>query len=268
MALRLKKFDMRKLRHDSVVVLLGKRNTGKSFLTRDILYHHRDIPIGTIISPTEMANKFYSSLVPKFFIHDEYSPGLVDRVVRRQRQVVEKEEDDKTIDPRAFLVFDDCLYDDSWKRDKNIRMLFMNGRHWKMLFLITMQFPLGIPPVLRSNVDFVFILRETITSNRKRIHDHWAGMFPSYNFFSDVMDQCTENFECLVIDNTVKSNKIQDQVYWYKAAAHEDFRLGAPILWRMSARYPQNAKKKKAEAEDPTAFMAKKKLGFRVQKLT
>ena len=40
MSLRLKKFDMKRLKYDSVVVLLGKRNTGKSFLTKDILYNH------------------------------------------------------------------------------------------------------------------------------------------------------------------------------------------------------------------------------------
>ena len=52
----------------------------------------------------------------------------------------------KTIDPRAFLI-DDCLYDQSWIRDTNIRSLFMNGRHYKILFIITMQYALGIPPI-------------------------------------------------------------------------------------------------------------------------
>ena len=30
------------------------------------------------------------------------------------------------------------------------------------------------------------------------------------------MDQCTENYECLVINNNAKSNKLTDQVFWYK----------------------------------------------------
>jgi hypothetical protein len=261
MSLKLRKFDMRRLRFDSVVVMLGKRNTGKSFLTKDILYNHRDIPLGTIVSPTESANEFFGELVPPFFIHDEYTPALIDRVVARQKKCVKLWKRDKRVDPRAFLVFDDCLYDNSWRNDKNVRLLFMNGRHWKMLFLITMQFPLGIPPNLRSNVDFVFILRENINSNRKRIYEHYAGIFPSFNEFCDVMDQCTSNYECLVIDNTTKSNKLEDQVFWYKADNHPRFRLGASVYWNIGKRYAARTRKK--EDDD----VHKRKLNLKVQKL-
>ena len=42
-------------------------------------------------------------------------------------------------------------------------------------------------------------------------------MFPTFESFAQVMDQCTENYECLVINNNAKSNKLQDQIFWYKA---------------------------------------------------
>ena len=42
MEIQLKKFDMRQITHDKTVVLIGKRDTGKSFLTKDILYHHQN----------------------------------------------------------------------------------------------------------------------------------------------------------------------------------------------------------------------------------
>ena len=59
-------------------------------------------------------------------------------------------------------------------------------------------------------------------------------MFPTFEAFSQVMDQCTENFECLVINNNVKSNKLQDQVFWYKADGHSDFKLGSKEFWELS----------------------------------
>ena len=37
------------------------------------------------------------------------------------------------------------------------------------MLIITMQYPLGIPPTLRTNIDYVFILREPYILNRKRI---------------------------------------------------------------------------------------------------
>ena len=107
----------------------------------------------------------------------------------------------------------------------------MNGRHYNMMFIITMQYALGIPPNLRTNVDYVFILRENYVSNRKRLYEHYCGMFPTFEMFCQVMDQCTENYECLVINNNAKSNKLEDQVFWYKAAPHNDFHIGSAKFW-------------------------------------
>ena len=99
------------------------------------------------------------------------------------------------------------------------------------MFIVTMQYALGIPPNLRTNIDYVFILRENIISNRKRIYESYAGMFPTFDFFCQVMDQCTEDYECLVIFNNAKSNALEDQVFWYKAEPHNDFRIGADAFW-------------------------------------
>jgi hypothetical protein len=246
MTLQLKKFDMKSITFKPnentgpVIILIGRRDTGKSFLVRDLLFYHQDIPIGTVISGTEAGNGFYSQHVPKLFIHDEYSSVIIENILKRQKAVlkqVKKEIESykrSNIDPRAFVILDDCLYDDRWTRDKMMRLLFMNGRHWKIMLVITMQYPLGIPPTLRTNVDYVFILREPYIANRKRIYENYAGMFPTLESFCQVMDQCTENYECLVINNNVKSNKLQDQIFWYKAENHKDFKLGSREFWELS----------------------------------
>jgi hypothetical protein len=140
MTLELKKFNMRDItfRPDEnkgpVVVLIGRRDTGKTYLVRDLLFYHQDIPIGTVISGTEAGNGFYKEHVPKLFIHDEYNSVLIENILRRQKTVlkqVKKEVETykrSTIDPRAFVIMDDCLYDQSWTRDKMMRLLFMNGK--------------------------------------------------------------------------------------------------------------------------------------------
>lgn len=250
MTLELKKFDMKSIKFKSddkvgsttgpVIVLIGRRDTGKSFLVRDLLFYHQDIPIGTVISGTEAGNGFYSKHVPKLFIHDEYNSAIIENILKRQRTVmkqIKKEVETykkSSIDPRTFVILDDCLFDASWTKDKLMRMLFMNGRHWKIMLIITMQYPLGIPPNLRTNIDYVFILREPYITNRKRIWENYAGMFPTFESFSQVMDQCTENFECLVINNNAKTNKLNDQIFWYKAQNHNDFRLGSKEFWEIS----------------------------------
>lgn len=246
MTLELKKFNMsvisfkKEENKGPVIVLIGRRDTGKSFLVRDLLFHHVDIPIGTVISGTEAGNGFYSEHVPKLFIHDEYKTSIIENILKRQKVIIKQVNKQieiykkSKIDARAFVILDDCLYDNSWSRDKMMRLLFMNGRHWKVMLIITMQYPLGIPPTLRTNIDYVFILREPYIANRKRIYENYAGMFPTFESFCQVMDQCTENFECLVIDNNVKSNKLQEQIFWYKAQQRKDFKLCSKEFWEMS----------------------------------
>ena len=246
MNLELAKFDMKAIsfRPDEnkgpVIVLIGHRDTGKSFLVQDLMFHHQDIPIGTVISGTEAGNGFFAAHVPKLFIHDAYNTAIIENILKRQKAVlkqVKKEQDmykKSSIDPRTFVVLDDCLYDNKWTKDVMMRLLFMNGRHWKIMLVITMQYPLGIPPNLRTNIDYVFILREPYIANRKRIYDNYAGMFPTFESFCQVMDQCTENYECLVINNNAKSNKLQDQIFWYKAQQHGPFKLGSKEFWEIS----------------------------------
>jgi hypothetical protein len=267
MTLELKKFDMKSISFKPtepagpVIILIGRRSTGKSYLVRDLLYHHQDIPIGTVISGTEEGNGFFGKLVPKLFIHNEYNTAIIENVLKRQRTVLKEIKKEietykrSTIDARTFVILDDCLYDNTWTRDKMMRLLFMNGRHWKVMLIITMQYPLGVPPALRTNIDYVFILRENYIANRRRIYENYAGMFPTFEAFCQVMDQCTENFECLVINNNSKSNKLHDQVFWYKADSHGDFKLGAKEFWELSKdlkedeeeQYdPNNAKKRGA----------------------
>ena len=267
MTLELRKFNMREITFKAtenkgpVIVLIGRRDTGKSYLVRDLLYYHQDIPIGTVISGTEAGNGFYSAHVPKLFIHEEYNTGIIENILKRQKTVIKqiKKEMESykrtTIDPRAFVILDDCLYDATWTKDKMMRLLFMNGRHWKVMLVITMQYPLGIPPNLRTNIDYVFILREPYIANRKRIYENYAGMFPTFESFCQVMDQCTENYECLVINNNCKSNKLHEQIFWYKAEPHGEFRLGSKEFWELSKGlnsddeddvYDPNASRKKS----------------------
>jgi hypothetical protein len=268
----IKRFDMKRIPQDAVVIFIGRRRTGKSTLVRDLLFHHQDMPLGTVISGTEESNSFYGKMIPPIFIHGEFNPIILDNFVKRQKMIMGKIQNDlkmqvrSKLDPRSFMILDDCMYDDSWTHDKNIRYLFMNGRWLKAFFIITMQYPLGIQPALRTNVDFVFILREPYANNRKRIFDNYASAFPSFEFFCQIMDQCTQNYECIVIDNTSQSAKLDDCVFWYKADVHGDFRIGAAQFWQHSANYYRDKDEEDINLYDPSAARRLKGPSINVRK--
>jgi len=270
MKLELRKFDPAKIKSDSVVVFIGKRNTGKSYCMKDIMSYNRDIPVGVVVSPTERANGYFEKFIPKMLIYDDLDEKIVSKFLSRQINITKdrKKELEKhgssTIDPRAFLILDDCMYNKAVTKDKNIRCIFMNGRHYKIFLLITMQHGLGLPPDLRSNIDYVFIFRNNIVKEREKIYNHYAGMFPTFDVFNQVMNQCTENFECLVIDNKIQSNNINDNVYWYKAQ-DSNYKMCSQNLWDMQAIQDQrdlmginDNEEEDTEDFDPGVFMKKK----------
>ncbi len=237
---------------------------------KDILSYNRDIPVGVVVSPTERANGYFEKFIPKMLIYDELEEKIVSKFLSRQINITKdrKKELEKhgssTIDPRAFFILDDCMYNKAVTKDKNIRCIFMNGRHYKIFLLITMQHGLGLPPDLRSNIDYVFIFRNNIVKEREKIYNHYAGMFPTFDVFNQVMNQCTENFECLVIDNKIQSNNINDNVYWYKAQ-DSNYKLCSKNLWEMQALQDQrdlmgiaDEEEEDTEDFDPGVFMKKK----------
>jgi hypothetical protein len=215
-------------------------NSGKSYLVRDIFYHHKEIPIGLIFSGTEEANPFFGDFIPDSFIHSEYDPDLIETMLIKQSQKVKKarnnghaETDGLTPGNRAFVVLDDMLHDAAaWKKEKTIQSIFFNGRHYNLFFILTMQYPLGIPPALRSNIDYVFVFNEPSIKNRKKIYDDYAGMCPSFDHFCNILDSCTQNHECLVIKTSGNSSDLRDQIFWYKASKHDNFRVGHPKIWK------------------------------------
>ena len=226
-SLQLRKFDPSKIADDKVCVFIGKRGTGKSTLVTDIMYHKRHIPVGIVMSGTEDGNHYYKQFVPDLFIYGDYNRDAIEKVLERQRRLV-----GAGGKSGAFLLMDDCMYDKAFMKDVCIRQCFMNGRHWKIFFALTMQYCMDLSPDLRANVDYVFVMRENVIQNRERLYKSFFGVFPTFDMFCQVMNACTENYECLVLDNTSKSNRIEDCVYYYKAPIRKGFRIGSEAMWQ------------------------------------
>ena len=237
--LALKKFRIKNLAPDATILCYGKRRSGKSFLARDIFFNHKDIPIGLVFSGTEEANPFFSDFIPDCFIHPAYNAELVSNLITRQSQKIKKakkngfyDTNGKTPQNRAFIVLDDMLADSSaWKKDKTMREIFFNGRHFNIFFILTMQYPVGIPPELRSNIDYVFIFNEPSIKNRKKLYDDYCGMIASFDHFCNILDNCTQDHECLVVKLSGNSTDLKEQIFYYKASSHDRFRVGHPKIW-------------------------------------
>ena len=231
--IQIKKFNIHDMVDHCTIAMIAKRATGKSFLTKEIMFQKRNISTAIAISRTEKLNSFYSEFIPDSYIYSEYSSDILNRIYERQGVINEENKkrlkDGKNVkDDSLMLIMDDCMSSKgTWLKDPNILELFFNGRHHHISFILTMQYSVGIPPELRSNFDYIFLLAEDTISNRKRLYEHYAGMFPTFDIFQQVFSDITDDYGILVINNRIHSKNITEKVFWYKAKPVPKFKVGS-----------------------------------------
>jgi hypothetical protein len=269
--LSIRKFNIKEMAINSKVVIIGKPATGKSTLIKDLLYqHHNKFTNGGII----MSGKNVSP--PDLFIYEGYggyggyNQDVIDKFMTRQKLLVLQKSMLRSEvrqnglshpDNLAFLVNDDCIYDKSWVKNGTTQTLFKNGRSLEMFFMLSMtmamEFSLNIPPELRTCIDYIFIMTQSmLLEDRIRIFERYGNIFPNFQMFCDVLDNLTEDYHCMVIKNRVTSSKLEDCVFWYKAQVHDKpFKVGTPGLWK----YHHDHYNEDYDAEEEAAAMKREK---------
>jgi hypothetical protein len=215
-------FKLESMAENPSILMIGKRGSGKSYVTRAILEHFHNIPVGIIIAPTDKMNCFFGNFFPDLFIYYKFSSEILENLLKRQEKMIEKEKEKhkngKKIDAKSFIVMDDCMSDNkNWMKEQTIYELLFNGRHYKIMYILTLQFSLGITPAMRSNFDYIFLLADDFGTNVQRLYTHYAGMFENFHAFKEIFDQVTSNYGCMVVANRGPRSSFQDKIYWYKA---------------------------------------------------
>ena len=212
----------------SKIVVIGKPGTGKTTLITSLIYNKsKIIPIGMICSGTEDSTPHYRKIFPSVFVYNGLNTDKINDFIKRQKIAKQN-----LPNPWGLLLLDDCTDDPSILSTPLFKGMYKNGRHWKMLFILSLQYALDIKPDIRTNIDGVFILKEANRSNRKKLWEHYAGVIPDFEMFNTLMDQLTENYTALYIHNSGQSNRWEDNVFWYKAGhVPDDFRFGCRDFW-------------------------------------
>lgn len=224
----------------SKIVVIGKPGTGKTTLITSLLYEKKHVfPIGMVMSGTEDSNGHYRRLFPSTFVYNKLHEDKIEDFVKRQK--IAKNHIPQN--PWALLLLDDCTDDPKLFNKPLFQGLYKNGRHWKMMFILSLQYCMDVKPVIRTNIDGTFILREPNMKNRRALWENYAGIIPDFAMFCEVMDKITDDYTALYIHNSTQSNNIEDCVFYYKADPHisKDFKFGSEEFWDFHIdRYDDN----------------------------
>lgn len=214
------------------MAVIGKRGTGKSFFVRDLCFHFQDVPRIIVFSGSERYNKYFSHFVPPKNIYYEFKLEVLEQLRDEQERRIDEWEKDHMKDPRVIVILDDCMWDDAFTRQPLMQFLFFNGRHLRIMLIITMQDPIGLPPKMRGNTDYVFLMNEPNPKNRDKIHNNFAqSVIYHRTEFDRIMNLMTNDKNIMVLDNAVSSNNMSDRLFYFLAKERTNFRCGDPVLW-------------------------------------
>lgn len=234
--IKIRPFDPDTMISNKIILIVGPQYSGKSWLNRELLYYI-NTPFAILADPTEGLKSFYGDILPKQCKPSEVNDDTISKFCNRAIKLSEfNKQYNRRLDSRSLLILDNCvpdLIDMKWEKNKNFKFIFRTGKEANISMVITAPYPLKMPSHYLSSIDYVFILHDNNKKNKKALWDMFGGMFGTIDQFTSVMDQCTRDYGCMVIDRTKVSDKLTDQVYWYKAKSNpKKPLLGSKRLWQ------------------------------------
>ena len=200
---------------------------------RDLLSQMPNPDYCLAMAPTEDTLKMFREFLPESCVFDHFAQDKLERVVSVQRELVNRGKK-----RHVLIILDDCMYQKGVLKSTCMRSIFFNGRHDNISLMCAAQYLMEIECSLRTNIDYIFTMRENILTNRQKLHKYFFGQFAKFDEFDKVMTACTQDYRTLVLDGTVSSTTPTASVMWYKASLDvPPFRLCKGVFWSLSKRY-------------------------------
>lgn len=217
----------------TIWLLIGPRNSGKSFLMHDLLgkvsrngKFHYGLGMTSTVSTAEMLKAMFP---PRAVFAEGFEPSLLKNFVETAQMATSEHGGRGPPPQRGLLVTDDLMFDKDLAKDKQFIYIHMNGRHNNITLFNTAQYSKLVPPGLRTQVDYVVALG-CDASEQKKLYESYFGVFPSFRDFQRVFVKLTANFGAIVLDRRTRSQDREKCIFWYKASKVMDPKYGGHNL--------------------------------------
>jgi hypothetical protein len=218
---KLFKFSMQQLLLDTHIIMVnGKRMSGKSTLLADILFQHRYFRKFVVMAGSEGPSGFYNNLqIPKRFVRDGFDPIYLNKLWTMQKEQQSP----------CCLILDDLSFDDGLWKNKDIIEIFNKGRHYKMGLIFASQYVMHVPLKLRGQVDWVFALGDNNCAAQERMQKAYFAFIPTIKDFRDIFLHFTADYGALISNCNSNHTDVTKCMYWFKATPRAgQFHIGCP----------------------------------------
>lgn len=214
-------------------IICGVPESGKSVLVDNLCYFHKHrYPVARIWSANEGATQAFAKKFPPIYISNYYDADEVKRAIQRQRLCIQEQ----TPNPYSINVFDDVVDDPSILKSKEIRALFRFGsQHYRAMTLFATQYALEFTPDVRNSASYVAMFRENNKIELEKLWKNFGGIVGTLQDFTELMNQVCGDYTCLIIKRRSQSNKLEDNVFFYKTH-HHDSDKHYPENWKFGCK--------------------------------
>jgi hypothetical protein len=136
---QIQRFRVQDIVPGMTIVLIGKRHSGKSMLMRNMVHELKDqYPTCVVFSGSDREDPMFSKFLPLSFVYDGLDTAALKRVLDAQQERVRV--NGLLPSNRMLIVLDDVMEDANViNRDKTIKRLFFQGRHFNVTLVIALQ---------------------------------------------------------------------------------------------------------------------------------
>ncbi len=224
---------------------VGMRRTGKSFITRNLLYLLRAfIPYAIVFSETAFQN-FFQKFIPRKYVINGYSDAILNSINARQgalrnwaESTFKDPKKECPINFRMVEIYDDLITNPDFKWSTMVKKSYVMGRHFWKFVMINSQVAKGMFPEVRDNTDYVFVMFQDKLPQLEALWEDYGSCLPKKVWFKLVRQYARlikdENGEliksyALFIDNT--ECDVNKKFWVFSAIDPGPFVFGCKEFW-------------------------------------
>ncbi len=242
-------FDFSKMGRNALSIFLGKRNSGKTTWARfkSQLSEHARRGAFIVIAGSELVKAAWSEIVHPMFVRDP-SIELLQQLKKQQNDLIAKYlKRGIPFPPELHLtiIMDDCGSLKWFMRSAEMREFSSNGRQWETDIAICLQYLKMIPPEVRENIDYIFLLSTGNTSTMKILVEEYVSC-ATIKLLAAIIGVVTQNYGALVISNCQNTRSILDTCFHAKIPPEyleDKTLLGGPEFLKYAMKYYKDPNK-------------------------
>ena len=221
MTIILRKFNIKNINSSSLILIIGQNKSGKSFVTKDILYNNQSIKNGIII--TSKPHDENIKYVPEIFIYENYDKNIIKKFIKIQNN----------IKIHSFIIFDDC-FENNKIYNKYTHKLYSKKTELNTLCIVEIKNIINVSQKTKKFIDYIFILKTELETDKIALYNYLSDFLCiEYKLFSKLIDDYTSNYTSnynfIVIDMKSDGKYIEDKLYWCNVSLHSKFKINSEI---------------------------------------